>query len=124
MSLAMLCPRTCKNVVDASFFLQYSGFKEVRDALEVSIAEMQRTGFILKKAAAKHSVCAGDPVSTGALSNACYRMQEIADIIDTNSLKLQEALDGQSTLSNYSNYMNDDWAWFEENGINLGECHM
>jgi hypothetical protein len=104
------------------FFLQYSRFKEVSDALEVAIVEMQRTGFILKTA--KHSVCVGDPVSTGALSNACSMMQEIANIIDTNSLKLQEALDGPSTPSNYSNYMNVDWAWFEENDIDLGECHM
>jgi hypothetical protein len=124
MSFAMLCPRTCTNVVDASFFLRYSRFKEVRDAREVAIAEMQRIGFILKKVAAKHSVCAGDPVSAGMMSNACSMMQEIADIIDTNSLKLQEALDGPSTPSNYSNYMNVDCAWFEENGIDLGECHM
>jgi hypothetical protein len=47
------------------FFLQYSRFKEVRDDLEVAITEMQRTGFILKKAATKHSVCVGDPVSAG-----------------------------------------------------------
>jgi hypothetical protein len=47
------------------FFLQYSRFKEVRDDLEVAIVEMQRTGFILKKAATKHSVCVGDPVSAG-----------------------------------------------------------
>jgi hypothetical protein len=62
----------------------------------------------LKKAAAKHSVCAGDPASAGALSNACSMMQYIADIINTNSLKLWEALDGSSTPSNYSNHMNDD----------------
>jgi sulfatase maturation enzyme AslB (radical SAM superfamily) len=71
---------------------------------------MQRIGFILKKAAAKHFVCAGDPVSASVMSNACSMMQEIADIINNNSLKLQETLDGPSTPSNYSNYINVDWA--------------
>jgi hypothetical protein len=51
-------------------------------------------------------------------------MQEIADIIATNSLKLQEALDSPSAPSNYSNYMNVDCAWFEENDIDLREHQM
>jgi uncharacterized protein YajQ (UPF0234 family) len=92
-----------------SFFLWYSRYKEVRDALDVAIAEMQKNALDLKKVSAEHYVPAKDYVSVGLLSNACFRLEQIADILDTTYDKLQEALDGPAP-SDMEDTM-DDWDW-------------
>jgi uncharacterized protein YajQ (UPF0234 family) len=71
-----------------SFSLQYSRYKEVRDALDIDIAEMQKNALDLKKVSAEHYVPTKDYVSVGLLSNACLKMEQIADILDTTSDKL------------------------------------
>jgi uncharacterized protein YajQ (UPF0234 family) len=71
-----------------SFSLQYSRYKEVRDALDIAIAEMQKNALDLKKVSAEHYVPTKDYVSVGLLSNACLKMEQIADILDTTSDKL------------------------------------
>jgi hypothetical protein len=48
------------------------------------------------KVSAEHYVHAKDYVSIGLLSHACFRMEQIVDILDATSDKLQEALDGPS----------------------------
>jgi ribosomal protein L10 len=71
-----------------SFSLQYSRYKEVRDALDIDIAEMQKNALDLKKVSAEHYVPTKDYVSVGLLSNACLKMEQIADILDATSDKL------------------------------------
>jgi uncharacterized protein YajQ (UPF0234 family) len=71
-----------------SFSLQYSRYKEVRDALDIAITEMQKNALNLKKVSAEHHVPAKDYVSIGLLSNACLRMEQIADILDATYDKL------------------------------------
>jgi hypothetical protein len=71
-----------------SFSLQYSRYKEVRDALDIDIAEMQKNALDLKKVSAEHYVPTKDYVSVGLLSNACLKMELIADILDATSDKL------------------------------------
>jgi hypothetical protein len=78
-----------------SLFLQYSRYKEVRDALDVALAEMQKNAMDLKKASTEHYVPVMEHyVSVGLLSRARCRMEQNTDILDTTSDKLQEALDG------------------------------
>jgi hypothetical protein len=71
-----------------SFFLRYSRYKEVRDALDVAIVEMQKNALDLKKVSAEHYVPAKDYVSVGLLSNACFRLEQIADILDATYDKI------------------------------------
>jgi ribosomal protein L10 len=71
-----------------SFSLQYSRYKEVRDALDIDITEMQKNALDLKKVSAEHYVPTKDYVSVGLLSNACLKMEQIADILDATSDKL------------------------------------
>jgi hypothetical protein len=86
--------------------LQYSRYKEVWDALDIAIVEMQKTTLDLKKVYAEHHVPAKDYVSVDLLLNACLMMEQIADILDTTSDKLQEALDGP-TSSDVEDTMDD-----------------
>jgi hypothetical protein len=76
-----------------SFSLHYSRFKKVRDTLDAVIAEIQKSTLDLKMSA-EYYVPDKDCVSVSLLSHACLRMEEIMDIIDNTSSKLQEALDG------------------------------
>jgi uncharacterized protein YajQ (UPF0234 family) len=95
-----------------SFLLQYSRHKEVRDALDIAIAEMQKNALDLKKVSVEHYVPTNYYVSIGLLSNACFRMEQIADILDATSNKLQEALDGLAP-SDVEDTM-DDWDWCQQ----------
>jgi uncharacterized protein YajQ (UPF0234 family) len=95
-----------------SFFLQYSRYKEVRVALDVAITEIQKTALDLKKVFAEHYVPAKDYVSNGLLSNACFKMEQITDILDATSDKLQEALDGPAPFDVED--MMDDWDWCQQ----------
>jgi hypothetical protein len=70
---------------------------------------MLKNDLDLKKVSAEHYVPAKDYVSVGLLSNACFRMEQIADILDATSNKLQEALDGPAP-SDVEDTM-DDWDW-------------
>jgi hypothetical protein len=79
---------------DTLFFMQYSRYKEVRDALDVAITEMQKTALNLKKVYAEIAIA------------------EIADTLDTTSDKLQEGLDGP-TPSDVEDMM-DDWDWRQQ----------
>jgi hypothetical protein len=92
--------------------LSYSRFKEVRDALDVAIAEMQKMALDLKMVSAAHHVPNKDYVPVSFLSNACLTMEEIADIIGNTSFKLQEALDGPAP-SDVEDVM-DEWDWYEQ----------
>jgi hypothetical protein len=73
---------------------------------------MQKSALDLKKVSATHHVPDKDYVSISFLSNACLKMEEIADIIDNISSKLQEALDGPSP-SDLEDVM-DEWDWCEQ----------
>jgi hypothetical protein len=74
--------------------MQYSRYKEVRDALDVAIAEMQKTTLDLKKLFTEIAIA------------------EIADTLDTTSDKLQEALDGLAP--SHVEDMMDDWDWCQQ----------
>jgi hypothetical protein len=65
----------------------------------------------LKNVSVVHLVPDKDYVPASFLSNACLKMEEIPDIIDNTSSKLQEALDGPAP-SNVEDVM-DDWNWCE-----------
>jgi hypothetical protein len=95
-----------------SCIIQYSRLKEVRDALDVAIAEMQKSGLDLKKVSAEHYAPDKDYVSISLLPHACLRMEEIVGIIDTTSSKLQEALDGPAP-SDVEDTM-DEWDWCQQ----------
>jgi hypothetical protein len=69
--------------IDTVFLLHYSRFKEV--ALNVAITEMQKMALDLKKVSVVHLVPDKDYIPVSFLSNACLKMEEIADIIDNTS---------------------------------------
>jgi hypothetical protein len=79
---------------DTLFFLQYSRYKEVRDALDVAITEMQKTALDLKKVSAKIAIT------------------EIANTLGTTSDKPQEALDGPTPFDVED--MMDEWDWCQQ----------
>jgi uncharacterized protein YajQ (UPF0234 family) len=90
-----------------SFFLQYSRYIDVRNALDVAIGEMQKNALDLKKASAEHYAPTKEHyVSVALLSHARMRMEQIVDILDTTSDKLQESLDSPSP-SNVEDTMAD-----------------
>jgi hypothetical protein len=66
----------------------------------------------LKKVSTEHHLPYKDYVPVSFLSNACLKMEEIADTIDNTSSKLHEALDGP-TSSDVEDVM-DEWDWCEQ----------
>jgi hypothetical protein len=73
---------------------------------------MHKSALDLKKVYAEHRVSDKDYSPISLLSNACLRMEEIVDIIDNTSSKLQETLDCPA-LSDTEDVM-DEWEWCEK----------
>jgi hypothetical protein len=70
----------------------------------------------LKKAFAEHYVPVTGCYVCWFLSRAHSRMEQIADILDTTSDKLQEALDSPSSDVEDTMY---DWDWLQQHGIDM-----
>jgi hypothetical protein len=73
---------------------------------------MHKPALDLKKVSAEHCVSDKDYTPISLLSNACLRMEDIVDIIENTSSKLQETLDC-SALSDTEDVM-DEWEWCEK----------
>jgi hypothetical protein len=72
----------------------------------------------LKKASVEHYAPAKEHyASVALLSHARMRMEQIADILDTTSDKLQEALDSPSLFDVED--MMDDWDWLQQHGVDM-----
>jgi hypothetical protein len=100
-----------------SFFLQYSRYKEVRDALDIAHAEMQKKCFGFEESIRRALCpCYGMLCLCWFLSRAHSRMEQIADILDTTSDKLQEALGSPSSDVEDTMY---DWDWLQQHGIDM-----
>jgi hypothetical protein len=79
---------------------------------------MQKNALDLKKLSAEHYAPTKEHyVSIALLSHARMRMEQIADILDTTSDKLQEALDTPSPSDMEDTV--DDWDWLQQHGVDM-----